>query len=177
MNTSFIFLVVTLVFLALVASIWEVFHKAKVGKWPYLKREYFLTQAEKSFYTVLSQTVGNNYLLFSKVRMSDLLYLPKMSNRDYYRYQNKIQSKHVDFLLCDKENVRPLLAIELDDTSHLRTDRAQRDILVDDIFENAQLPILHIHTASSYNNEELSQQIQNSLNLYSLPLDDTSSVA
>ena len=140
-----------------------VFHKAKTSKWPYLKRDSLLTEAEKRFYFVLSEIIGNNYLIFPKVRMADLLYLPKMNNSDYYHYQNKIQSKHIDFLLCDKENIKPLLVIELDDSSHLKIDRVLRDTLVDKIFESAQMPILHIKNSADYDKTSLLSQIKATL--------------
>jgi hypothetical protein len=137
-----------------------VFYKVKTSKWPYLKKEYLLTKAEKDFYFILSEVIGSDYLIFSKVRMADLLYLPSMSNSHYYHYQNKIQSKHVDFLICDKENIKPLLAIELDDSSHKKVDRILRDTLVDKIFENAQLPILHVKFSFAYDKEYLLSQVR-----------------
>jgi hypothetical protein len=144
--------------LAILAVI--VFLKIKNTRFPYIKKEYLLSEAEKKFYFVLAEILGNDYLIFSKVRMVDLLYLPKMSNSDFYYYQNKIQSKHVDFIICDKENIKPLLAIELDDSSHLKTDRFLRDILVDKIFENAKLPILHIKASGNYDKEILLSQVK-----------------
>lgn len=140
-------------------------HKIQNAEFPYVKKDYLLSIAEKDFYFILQKTFGSDYLLFSKVRISDLLYLPKMSNSNFYHYQNKIQSKHIDFLLCDKENIRPLLVIELDDSSHLKTDRILRDMLVDRIFKSADLPILHIRTASSYNANDLLKQVQDLLSI------------
>jgi very-short-patch-repair endonuclease len=118
-----------------------------------------MSEAEKKFYFVLAEILGKDYLIFSKVRMADLLYLPKMSNSDFYHYQNKIQAKHVDFLICDKENIKPLLAIELDDSSHLKMDRILRDKLVDKIFESAKLPILHIKFSNNCDSNILLDQI------------------
>jgi len=141
-------------------AVLAVFYKIKTSEWPYLKKDYLLTEAEKKFYFILSEMLGNDYLIFSKVRMADLLYLPKMSNSKYYHYQNKIQSKHVDFLICDKESIKPLLAIELDDSSHSELNRIARDMLVDKIFESAKLPILHIKVSGSYDKEKLLNQIK-----------------
>lgn len=118
-----------------------------------------MSEAEKQFYFVLAEILGNEYLIFSKVRMADLLYLPRMGNSEYYHYFNKIQSKHVDFLICDKENIKPLLVIELDDLSHLKIDRILRDKLVDKIFENAKLPIEHVIVSQNYNKEDLLKKI------------------
>lgn len=136
--------------LAILVTFANTYLRIKIAKFPYLKNEHFLSEAEKKLYFVLTEILGNDYLIFSKVRMADLLYLPKMSNSDFYHYRNKIQSKHVDFLICDKENIKPLLVIELDDSSHLRLDRVTRDMLVDKIFESAELPILHIKVRDNY---------------------------
>ncbi len=47
-----------------------------------------------------------------------------------YRALNSIKSKHVDFVICDK-NLMAKWIIELDDSSHQNPDRAERDIFVD----------------------------------------------
>ena len=158
MNLILIYIFAVLVILLIIFSV--VFYKIKTSKWPYLKKEFLLTKAEKDFYFVVSEIIGSNYLLFSKVRMADLLYLPSMSNSRFYHYQNKIQSKHVDFLICDKENIKPLLVIELEDSSHRKLDRVLRDTLVDKIFENAKLPILHVKFSFNYDKEKISSQIK-----------------
>jgi len=146
--------------LAVLFAILSILLKTKKIKFPYIKNDSLLSESEKKFYFVLTEILGNDYLIFSKVRMADLFHLPKMSNGDFYHYQNKINSKHVDFLICDKENIKPLLAIELDDSSHLKMDRISRDKLVDEIYENAKLPILHIKYSNNYEKIYLLNQIK-----------------
>ena len=116
--------------------------------WPYKKKNYFFNQSERKFYYTLSDILGDKYFLFSKVRILDLLYLPKYQQNSYL-YRNKIQSKHIDFLVCDKQNIKPLLIIELDGNSHLRKDRIERDKFVNEIFRDAGLPIIHIKVSDS----------------------------
>ncbi|HOX10815.1 MAG TPA: DUF2726 domain-containing protein [Candidatus Moranbacteria bacterium] len=163
LKISFLFPIFAIAFLSLVIMALAVFYKVKTSKWPYLKKDSLLTEAERKFYLVLLETIGNDYLIFSKVRMADLLYLPKMNNSQYYHYQNKIQSKHVDFLICDKENIKPLLVVELDDSSHLKIDRILRDELVNEIFKNAKLPIFHVRASANYEKESLLSQIKSNL--------------
>ncbi|MEZ6089097.1 MAG: DUF2726 domain-containing protein [Pirellulaceae bacterium] len=74
---------------------------------PYRLRPDFLSPAELAFYTVLQQAVGQSYAINNKVRMGDLLYVPR--DRDSRKYENKVSSKHVDFLLCDSTTMQPLL--------------------------------------------------------------------
>ena len=56
--------------------------------------------------------------------------------------------KSVDFVFCDKDYCRPLLAIELDDYSHNREDRKIRDAEVERILQQAQLPLLRFTDGS-----------------------------
>ena len=53
-----------------------------------------------------------------------------------------INGKSVDFVLCDKETLRPAYAIELDDLTYEQSDRRKRDVEVKRIFEEANLPLV-----------------------------------
>lgn len=135
---------------------------SSVQYFPYRKKDYLLTAAERSFYEVLRSIAGDDLEVFAKVRLLDLVYLPK-GTENRQSHTNRVMSKHVDFLLCDRRNVSPLLAIELDDSSHERADRAERDTFVDEVFAAAGLPILHIATKRSYAPKELAELIQQKL--------------
>ncbi len=128
---------------------------------PYRKKDYLFSKAEKSFYEVLSLISQElNIKIFAKVRLGDLLYIPK-GTKDRIKYWNKIQSKHVDFVLCENENIKPILVIELDDSSHNKASRKERDNFVDKALEDGGLKILHISAQYSYNVNELTEKIKN----------------
>jgi hypothetical protein len=128
---------------------------------PYEIRDDFLSPAELAFYRILAGTVQGRFTICPKVRLADIFYVSRPHENVAAR--NRIQQKHVDFLLCDPTTLRPRLAIELDDASHQRPDRRDRDLFVDDVFQAAQLPILHIPAARSYSPVALSQQIHSVL--------------
>lgn len=123
--------------------------------YPYLQRDHFLSPAEMSFYGVLRLAVDGQAAICAKVSLSDLFYVRKDDPSRYRIYTNKIDRKHVDFLLCDPATLRPLLGIELDDKSHRRPDRQQRDAFVDQVFGAAGLPLLHIPAQHAYRTEEI----------------------
>ncbi|TWU54912.1 Topoisomerase DNA binding C4 zinc finger [Rubripirellula tenax] len=124
---------------------------------PYRLRDNFLSAAELAFYRVLEQAVGQTYSINNKVRLWDVLYVPRQD--DSRTYENKISSKHIDFLLCDLTTMQPVLAIELDDASHNRKDRQDRDAFLDGALAAAGLSILHIKAAHTYSIAEAQQQI------------------
>ena len=55
---------------------------------------------------------------------------------------NKVSSKHVDFLICDKD-LHIKCIIELDDNSHNQKDRQERDTFVDQILTSVGYKIIH----------------------------------
>ena len=129
---------------------------------PYKKKDYLLSAAERSFYEVLCSVVDNQLHVFPKVRLMDLVYLPK-GTENWQRHKNRVISKHVDFVLCDRQNIAPVLVIELDDASHEREDRRERDTFLDKALATASLPILHVAAKRSYAPKELAELIQQKL--------------
>jgi hypothetical protein len=130
-----------------------------IGPLPYKRKDFLLSKAERSFFGVLQLAVNGRYIIFTKVRLADLLDIPRGTEKRQ-SYFNRIQAKHIDFVICDKNLLRPLLAIELDDSSHNRADRKTRDNFVDAALAAAGLPILHVRASSGYNTQELTHAIQ-----------------
>ena len=129
---------------------------------PYRKKDYLLTAAERSFYEVLCSVLDGQLLVFAKVRLADLVYMPKgTANRQ--THFTRIQSKHVDFVLCTRDKLSPVLVIELDDASHEEEARRDRDTFVDAALTAAGLPILHIPAQRSYVPAELAGAVQQKL--------------
>lgn len=130
---------------------------------PYRQRDHFLSAAELSFFHVLNQVTASHFHVCTKVRISDLLYV--VNRRENLGHANRIDRKHVDFVLCNPKTMQPILVVELDDASHQRRDRQERDALVDAAFLAADLPILHVPCRSNYDPENLKQQIRSVLSL------------
>lgn len=130
------------------------------GKLPYLLVDSLLTPAERSFFGVLQHVADDLDLqVFAKVRLSDLLWIPRGTD-NRIRHQNRIRQKHMDFVLCDRHDIVPVLAIELDDSSHRRSDRQERDAFVEQACAVAGLPLLRISTRKGYAPGELAEQIR-----------------
>lgn len=124
---------------------------------PFRLRDDFLSPAESSFYQVLNGVVGDRTTVFAKVNLADLFFVASGDHRKNRAIANRIDRKHVDFLLCHPKTMRPLAGVELDDKSHERTDRKTRDKLVEEVFANAGLPLLRLPVKTSYVRAELEQ--------------------
>jgi hypothetical protein len=121
--------------------------------------ETLLTAAEQKFYEALNAAIDGRLLILSKVRVADLLTVTSASQPARYRVFRSIACKHVDFVLAEAENLHPIAAIELDDSSHQRADRRLRDQLLDDLFERAAFPLLRFRTAATYSPRLIEERV------------------
>ncbi len=129
---------------------------------PYEKRSSLLTQSELAFYNVLREAAGNDWAIQAMVRMADLIRV-KPETPKYQSWQNRIQAKHIDFLLCDPETMEAKLAVELDDKSHQRPDRMERDEFVNQALADAGLPLLRIGVQGEYDADDIRNSIEQAL--------------
>jgi hypothetical protein len=83
-------------------------------------QQQLLSPAELNFFQVLRDTIGASAVVCPKVRLGNLFLVNQTGNGTYQGYRNKIDRKHIDFLLCDLATMRPLVGIELDDSNHQR---------------------------------------------------------
>lgn len=128
-------------------------------EYPYHQVDEFISAAELNFFFNLKAVVGDSAQIFSKVKLSDLFHAKTGDFGKNRSYNNRIDRKHVDFLLCDPKTLKPILGIELDDKSHQRTDRRERDDFVNHVFEAAKLPLMHISVQRSYSQSELKSKL------------------
>lgn len=122
--------------------------------------ETLLTAAEQKFYQALDAAIDGRFLILSKVRIADLFIVTSASRSARHRVFCSIACKHVDFVLTEAENLQPIAAIELDDSSHQRADRRLRDQLLDELFEQAAFPLLRFRAAASYSPRLIEERLQ-----------------
>jgi hypothetical protein len=122
---------------------------------PFKLRDDFLSPAEVSFYHVLRAAVDEHGLVFTKINLADLFFVAAGDHRQNRALANRGDRKHVDFLVCDPKTLKPIVALELDDQSHARADRKNRDTIVDAVFHAAGLPLLRVPVKTGYAQREV----------------------
>ncbi len=105
-----------------------------------------LTDREYKFYRRLKPLADRYGLsIYTKVRLADLVEpKPKAENPFWMECFNKIKAKHIDFALADDETSIVAL-IELDDRSHARPDRIERDDFVNAVLKNTGYTLLRTY--------------------------------
>lgn len=96
------------------------------------QKKYILTKNEYNEYKKLALIAAERgFLICPKVRLLDLIE-PRRDKKNFKTLLYKIQAKHVDFVICDR-NLYVKAVLELDDGSHNNSDRIERDKFVDAI--------------------------------------------
>ena len=129
---------------------------------PYQRQSKLLSDGEFAFYDVLKDVVGPQYVVHMKVRLMDLLHLPRNAPGRML-WLSKASQKHVDFVLCTRDRMEPVLVIELDDRSHDRPRRAARDASVDQALASAQIRLLRVRSQQAYDVAELRQTVASAM--------------
>ena len=114
---------------------------------PYRLRERFLSLTELSLLTVLQEMAEGQYIICPKVALNDVFYIQR-PNENVHFY-NKIFRKHVDFLLCEPESMKPIFAVELV-SKRAKDATRSADHFMEDLFLGAGLPLVHIPSSESY---------------------------
>ena len=150
-----LYLIIAIIFIVLVAiasvKLSSTSEKRKVfknNKYSYSAKELIMSRAEAQFFKQLILVVGERYHVFPQVHLSSLLD-HRIKGQDWSIAFRHINGKSVDFVLCDKSTLQPVYAVELDDFTHERKDRAERDAEVERIFKQAQLPLVRFNNMNA----------------------------
>lgn len=125
----------------------------------YTKKPYLLRKDENDFLKILEQILSNRYYIFPQVHISSIVE-HKIKGQSFKGALSHIDRKSIDYLVCDKQYISPILGIELDGSSHDREDRIERDIEVERIFKDIDLPLLRINSKDRNNTEFIKGEIE-----------------
>lgn len=123
-----------------------------------------LSPAEVDFYHCLVQLYGASAIICPKVRLVDLIRPSQVLNvREFQIALNRVVRRHVDFVILRNKDFVVLGVVELDDRSHERQDRFERDLFVDAALRQAGIPICRVKALSEYDLQKLHAQLSSSL--------------
>lgn len=145
-------------FAAVVLLLFWLVRRGRGSKRAYRRAGALFTPAEQRFLATLEKAVDGRARIYGKVRLADVLAVrDTVSGKHWYRAFNRIACKHVDYLLCDLNSFQTILVIELDDRSHERAERRERDDFLDRALIGAGIPILHVTVQARYTIREVQE--------------------
>ncbi len=112
----------------------------------YEKKNSLLTPLEKRYYEEFCSIFGDNYLVLPQINLATVI------NKTSPGYRTEL-FRNIDFGVFDKD-FHPLVLIEINDPSHLRPDREERDANVKTICKKAKIPLVTFWTKDGIDRNE-----------------------
>ncbi len=155
------YIAAALVAVVIAIIIWRV---RPVRRWstdmPYRKRDGLLSRGELAFHRALASAIPRGTALCPKVRLADVVTVPPDA---WHEYGRPVSGKHLDFVLVDAETTAILLVVELNDRSHERRDRRERDAFGDAVLASAGVPVVRVKAAARYDAREIRGRLEKAL--------------
>lgn len=136
------------------------YKKFRTGEpYHYSRKNALMTNAERRFFELLVEMAADKFFVFPQVHLTALLE-HKVENGQWWDAAFvHINGKSVDYVICDRQSLCPLVAIELDDWSHELEHRKKRDIEVERIMTEAKVPLVRFANIKEMNKTEIISKI------------------
>ncbi|MCW3110922.1 MAG: hypothetical protein JWQ09_5428 [Segetibacter sp.] len=106
-----------------------------------------MSRSEAAFFFELEKQLPSGYYIFPKMRVADMLDIP--NGHSYYKLRNRALPKHIDFLICD-HYFKPLVAIEINGTSHNNPYQQGSDRVKNEMFKDSGLRLETINVGTDF---------------------------
>lgn len=123
----------------------------------YAPQATLISKSEQAFFEAIKAGIPEGYHVFPQINLAAFI-----DRTDDARYRNEL-FRNVDFLITDSAYA-PKMAVEINDQSHLTSDRRERDKKVQNILEEAGIPILKLWTSYGVNADYIKEKIEEILN-------------
>jgi hypothetical protein len=128
---------------------------------PFQKKVNLFTPVERSFLDLIESAVGREYRVMCRVKMSDILAVRKNADKKTIKNAlSKAGSKQFDFVLCAKDSMAPVIAIDLVHNKGKDGYKNQRDYFVSGALDAARVPHLRIKVRSGYTVKDIQDSLQ-----------------
>lgn len=125
----------------------------------YSAKKYIMTSAEAECFERLERICGGKYYIFPQIQLSSLLN-HKIKGQNWRAALSRIQRKTVDFVLAEKTTMQTAYAIELDDRTHDRTDRVNRDSFVNQALNGSGIPLVRLRNINRMTDSDIIEVIK-----------------
>ena len=124
----------------------------------YKRKSSVLTQTENDFYGQLCNALyyaGLKVIVWPQVNVSSIIESVGSDSQQRMKAFNRICRKSVDYVIVNQKTRETILCIELDDYTHNRNSRKERDDFINAVFNNVGIPLLRVKAELNYNFDEI----------------------
>lgn len=136
--------------------------KNNPGLYTYRAKKHLMTPREEDCFRILNRIFDKKYYIIPQVHLSTL-FDHEVPGQNYKGAFFHINGKSVDFVLVNKETLRPICAIEIDDYSHNSFNRYKRDIEVERIFKEANLALIRSREFLNLSDRQIFEKVKRAI--------------
>ncbi|WJG08886.1 DUF2726 domain-containing protein [Aliiglaciecola sp. LCG003] len=131
---------------------------------PFKRKTALLSQTEVTFLDLIERAVGSKYRVLCRVRLSEVLSLRQNTDKRTAKSALlKASSRQLDFVLCNKDDMSPVIAVDLVNPKGKEGYKTQRDWYVTSALDAARIPHLRIKVKNGYTAQEIKECIDGKL--------------
>ena len=131
---------------------------------PFKRKTNLFSPVERSFLQLIEQAVGDKYRVVCRVRLTDIISLRQNTAKKTGQTAiARATGRQLDFVLCDKEDMSPVVAIDLVHNLGKEGYKSQRDWFVSGALDAARIPHLRIKVKSGYTAKEIRDCVETKL--------------
>lgn len=156
-------IVCTLVLWAICAVIALIYRRSLGGvRQARVRSRTILTGNEREFFGRLNRALSPDFVVLPQVAMGAILEpLVRQGHPDFWKVRSLFAQKIVDFVVCASDFNRPLLVIELDDSSH--DSKRDKDAARDALMLEAGIPTLRWDSRNKPTVAEIQKRVRATL--------------
>lgn len=126
------------------------------------RKSRLLPPAERNFFESLMPALSNDFYVFTRVSMTDVVApLPSASFFEKRRLRKRLHGEYLDYVLCNKEDLSIFGIVELEnfDSSVTKKQRGKREALVNTVCKAANLRLFYFDIRQDYKNVDIGRLV------------------
>ncbi|MBJ2127865.1 DUF2726 domain-containing protein [Alteromonas sp. IB21] len=131
---------------------------------PFRRKPQLFTPVEHTFLNLIEQAVGREFRIVCRVRLNDLIAVRQSTNKKTASQAlSRASSRQLDFVLVNKHDMSPVMAIDLVHSQGKEGYKSQKDWFVTGALDAAGLPHARIKVKSGYTVDDIRECVENKL--------------
>ena len=131
---------------------------------PFRRKPQLFTPVEHTFLNLIEQAVGREFRIVCRVRLNDLIAVRQSTNKKTASQAlSRASSRQLDFVLVNKHDMSPVMAIDLVHSQGKEGYKSQKDWFVTGALDAAGLPHARIKVKSGYTGDDIRECLENKL--------------
>ena len=128
---------------------------------PFKKKTNLFTPVERSFLELIEEAVGGRYRVLCRVKLTDIVAVRQSTDKKISKNSlARAGGRNLDFVLCSKQDMTPVMAIDLVHKNGKEGYKSQRDWFTSGSLDAARIPHVRIKVRSGYQVKDIRDCIE-----------------